>query len=101
VGTNSGVPPLVHGPAIHRELQLWVEAGIPPAEALQAATSGAARLLGVDGRIGLLREGQEATLLLVDGNPLAEISATERISVVFLKGERVNRAALVEEAAGR
>ncbi|HLH43694.1 MAG TPA: amidohydrolase family protein [Bryobacteraceae bacterium] len=96
-GTDSGNPLTLHGPAVHRELQLWVEAGISPAEALQAATYGAARLLGASRRIGLIRPGYEASLLLVDGNPLRDISATERISLVMLKGERVNRADLFEK----
>lgn len=96
-GTDSGNPLMVHGPAIHRELQLWVEAGIPPAAALQAATASAAKLLRADNRIGMIRQGFEANLLLVDGNPLSDISATERISAVFFKGERVARADLFDE----
>jgi imidazolonepropionase-like amidohydrolase len=81
---------------VHRELQLWVEAGIAPADALQAATYNAARLLGASNRIGLIRVGYDASLLLVDGNPLQDISATERISMVMFKGERINRADLFE-----
>src|SRR5207244_7569492 len=96
-GTDSGLPMTVHGPAIHRELQLWVEAGLPPAAALQGATYNAARLLHADQRIGLIRKGYDASLLLVDGNPLQDISATERISIVFFKGERVNRADIFEQ----
>jgi imidazolonepropionase-like amidohydrolase len=88
---------LVHGPAIHRELQLWVEAGVPPKAALQGATYDAARLLRADDRIGAIKPGMEASLLLVDGNPLEDISATERISEVFLNGERVNRRELFEQ----
>jgi imidazolonepropionase-like amidohydrolase/ABC-type multidrug transport system permease subunit len=96
-GTDSGNFLMFHGPGIHREMQLWVEAGVPPAVALQAATLNAARLLHADGRIGLIRQGYEASLLLVDGNPLQDISATERISSVFLKGERVNRQKLFDQ----
>ena len=96
-GSDSGNPLLIHGPAIHRELQLWVKAGVPPAVALEAATHNAAVALGAGGRIGLVREGYDATLLLVDGNPLEDISATERISIVFFKGERMNRVALIEK----
>jgi len=88
---------VAHGPGIHRELQLWVQAGIAPAAALQGATSNGARLLHADQRIGLIRKGYEASLLLVDGNPLQDISATERISTVFFKGERVNRADIFEQ----
>ena len=96
-GTDSGNPMVVHGPAVHRELQLWVEAGIPPAAALQGATYNSARLLHADSRIGLIRKGYDASLLLVDGNPLQDISATERISTVFFKGERVDRSSLFEQ----
>jgi len=93
MGTDSGNPLVFHGPSLHHELKLWVEAGIPPAEALQAATSNAARLLRAK-NIGAIREGYDADLLLVDGNPLEDISATERISLVVFKGERVQRSGL-------
>ena len=96
-GSGGGTPMVVHGPGIHHELQLWVQTGIPPAAALQGATFNAARLLRADQRIGLIRKGYEASLLLVDGNPLQDISATERISTVFFKGERVNRADIFEQ----
>jgi ABC-2 family transporter protein/Amidohydrolase family len=95
-GTDAGNPLVVHGPGVHRELQLWVDAGIPTSAALQGATYNAARLLGADSRIGLIRKGYDASLLLVDGNPLQDISATERISTVFFKGERVDRSSLFE-----
>jgi imidazolonepropionase-like amidohydrolase/ABC-type multidrug transport system permease subunit len=94
--TDSGSPLVVHGPAMHRELQLWVAAGIPATVALQAATYNAARLLHQDQRLGLIKEGYDATLLLVDGNPLQDISSTERISAVFFRGERIDRSALLK-----
>ncbi len=94
-GAGSGNPMLPHGPAIHRELQLWVEAGLPPSAALQAATHDAAKMLRAQDRIGLIQPGYEATFLIVDGNPLENIAATERISDVFFKGERLDRASLL------
>jgi imidazolonepropionase-like amidohydrolase len=97
MGTDSGNPMVFHGPSLHRELQLWVEAGIPVTVALQAATVNAAKLLGADKRIGAIRAGLDADLLLVDGNPLQEIAATSRISLVVFKGERIRRAALFEQ----
>jgi imidazolonepropionase-like amidohydrolase/ABC-type multidrug transport system permease subunit len=96
-GSDSGRPLVFHGPSIHRELQLWVQAGIPAEAALRAATYNAAQLLKASDRIGAIRKGYDATLLLVDGNPLQDISATERISSVFFKGERVNRSNLMEQ----
>ena len=95
-GTDSGNFTLLHGPALHRELQLLVQAGATPKQALVAATGHAAKLLGAANRLGAIRPGYDATLLLVDGNPLDDISFTERISVVLFQGERVNRAALLE-----
>ena len=96
-GSDAGNLLVLHGPGIHRELQLWVGAGIPAATALEAATWNAARRLGAGDRIGRIATGYEADLLLVDGNPLEDISATERISHVFFKGENIRRAALFEQ----
>jgi imidazolonepropionase-like amidohydrolase/ABC-type multidrug transport system permease subunit len=97
-GSDAGNLLVFHGPTVHRELQLWVEAGIPPAIALQAATLNAATLLRADRRIGLVASGHDANLLLVDGDPTRDISATERISMVVLKGERVRRVDLFDAA---
>jgi imidazolonepropionase-like amidohydrolase/ABC-type multidrug transport system permease subunit len=96
MGTGAGNPMVFHGASLHRELKLWVEAGIPAADALEAATLQAARLLGAR-NIGAIRQGWDADLLLVDGNPLEDISATERISLVAFKGERVHRAELFQQ----
>lgn len=97
MGTDSGNPLVFHGPAMHHELQLWVQTGIPIDVALQAATVNAAKLLGIATRTGAIRKGMDADLLLVDGNPLQDISATERISLVVFKGERIRRAALFDQ----
>ncbi|MGA2183703.1 MAG: amidohydrolase family protein [Bryobacteraceae bacterium] len=96
-GTDSGNPGLLHGPALHRELQLWVDAGIPPAVALQAATYNAARLLRVTDRIGVIEKGRDATLLIVNGDPLKDIRQTESIQQVIFRGERVDRSDLFND----
>jgi imidazolonepropionase-like amidohydrolase len=93
-GSGAGNPLAWHGPTVQRELELWVEAGIPPEVALQAATYNAARLLGAANRIGLIKEGYEANLILVDGNPLKDMKQTESIRTVILKGEQIARPAL-------
>jgi imidazolonepropionase-like amidohydrolase/ABC-type multidrug transport system permease subunit len=94
-GSDAGNFLVIHGPTVQHEMALWVQAGIPPAVALQAATYNAARLLKADDHIGSIRVGNDADLLVVDGNPLEDISVTERISWVIFKGERVyNRAGL-------
>jgi imidazolonepropionase-like amidohydrolase len=96
-GSNAGSPLVFHGPTVQHELELWVEAGIPTGVALQAATANAARLLRADQRFGAIRIGMEATLVMVDGNPLADIHALSSISSVILKGERVSRSGLFED----
>jgi imidazolonepropionase-like amidohydrolase len=94
--TLSGTALLVHGPMLHHELRLLVQAGLTPLEALRAATSDAADCLGAP-RAGRLGPGADASLVLVEGNPVEEISSTERIVEVFLHGENVHRGALVEK----
>jgi imidazolonepropionase-like amidohydrolase/ABC-type multidrug transport system permease subunit len=96
-GSDAGNPLVFHGPTVQQELELWVAAGIPPAVALQAATLNAARVLKADQRFGSIDKGKEASLLIVDGNPLQDIHATESISFVLFKGERVNRAELFQQ----
>jgi imidazolonepropionase-like amidohydrolase len=93
-GSGAGNVLVFHGPAIQHELELWVDAGIPVQVALQAATLHAAKALRTEARMGSIEKGKDATLLVVDGNPLQDIKATEAISVVMLKGERVDRADL-------
>lgn len=96
-GSDAGNMLVFHGPTIQHELKLWVEAGIPIADALRAATLNSARALGTDARMGSVEAGKEATLLVVDGNPLEDVKALEAISFVVLKGERVNRGDLFGE----
>ena len=96
-GSDAGNFLVIHGPGVHHELQLWVRAGIPAPVAIEAATANAARLLGEETRIGSIHPGNDADLLVVDGNPLADIFATERISMVVFKGERIDRTDLFNQ----
>lgn len=96
-GTDSGNPFVFHGPGIHRELQLWVDAGIPAAAALTAATHNAAKLLRADDRIGLIKAGYEANLVIVDGDPLKDIKQTQSIQQLIFKGERIHRTGLFDQ----
>ncbi|MBA2432170.1 MAG: amidohydrolase family protein [Chthoniobacterales bacterium] len=96
-GSDAGNFLIFHGPTVQHEIELWVAAGIPPEVALQAATANAAKLLRAEDRIGTVEVGKEATLLIVDGNPLQDVRALSSISVVFMKGERVNRTDLIEK----
>lgn len=96
-GSDAGNFLVLHGPTVQHEIELWVAAGIPIEVALQAATSNAAKLLRADSRFGTIEVGKEASLLLVDGNPLQDVKALSAISAVFMKGERVNRAELFKQ----
>jgi len=96
-GSDAGNFFVFHGPTVQREIELWVAAGIPPEVALQAATYNAAKLLRADDRIGTIEKGKEATLLIVDGNPLQDVRALSSVSVVLLKGERVARSTIFEQ----
>ena len=96
-GSDAGNLMVIHGPTIQRELYLWVRAGVPPAEALQAATLQAAKALRADGRIGSIQVGKEATFILVDGDPVENISYLERVTTVVFKGEQVSRTELFNQ----
>ncbi len=96
-GSDAGNPMVFHGPTVQREVELWVEAGIPPAVALQAATANAARFLRVDNRVGMIRKGMDATFVLIDGNPVQNIQLMESVAGVVLKGERVDRSELFDQ----
>jgi imidazolonepropionase-like amidohydrolase/ABC-type multidrug transport system permease subunit len=96
-GTDAGNMLVLHGPTVQEELELWVAAGIPTDRAIIAATRTAAQLLGQQSRIGTIEKGKDANLLVVDGDPLKDIKALSRVSLVMLKGERVGRAALLKE----
>jgi imidazolonepropionase-like amidohydrolase len=84
-GTDAPNQLLVPGYSEHRELELLVEAGISPREALRAATRNAAVLLGVDS-LGLLAPGQAADLLILTRDPLADIRNTRSIEAVMSRG---------------
>ena len=91
VGTDSGVHGVFPGASLHREMQLLVELGMSPLEVLKAATSAPAAFLDADGAFGRIAPGQRADLLLVRGNPAADIEALTAIDEVFLDGVRLRR----------
>ena len=96
-GTDAGNMLVIHGPTVQHEMELWVKAGIPPAVALQAATYNAAKALRADNHIGLIQPGWDATLILLDGDPVQDIGNTEHINAVYFKGEHVDRSDLFDQ----
>lgn len=93
-GTDAPMPQVYPGFALHKELELLVEAGLSPADALRSATVWPADFLGLSESIGSIATGKRADLLLLDGNPLSDISQTQRIRAVVLDGRLLQRADL-------
>lgn len=83
LGTDAGVYP--HGRNAH-EFALLVKDGMSPASALQAGTSVDAELLGLTALIGTLEKGKSADVVAVPGNPLSDVTATERVLFVMKEG---------------
>ena len=80
-------PYLQGGDALHGELKLLVEAGLTPLQALQAASRDAARAMGVLKDVGTVEVGKTADLVLLDADPLTDISNTRKINTVVLDGQ--------------
>lgn len=100
-GTDS--PPGVYvfpGFSLHEELRRFVAAGFTPSEALQTATLNPARFLGMEEQIGTIEKGKLADLVLLNANPLEDISNTQKIAAVIVNGHYYARADLQKMLAG-
>ena len=89
-GTDQAVP----GYSLDREIELYVQAGFTPMEAIQAATLVPARAMGMEKDSGTIEVGKRADVILVDGNPLQNISDIRKVSTVFAAGKMYQPAAL-------
>lgn len=98
-GTDAGNPGTAHGASLHGELALLVRAGLTPVEALQAATSKPATRFGLKDR-GRVAPGMRADLLLVQGDPGSDITATRDIVQVWKNGRPIAAAPAQAKAAG-
>ncbi len=94
-GTDAGNIGTLHGPAIHRELQLLSRAGLTPGQALTAATRDAAFAFSPRPDVGLVAPGYRADLLVLDADPLQSVGNLGRIAVVWSKGRAFDPATLV------
>jgi imidazolonepropionase-like amidohydrolase len=86
MGTDAGNPLTLHGPAVYPEMEAMREAGLSPMEVLVASTRGGARAMGRDD-LGTLEPGKLADLVVLDADPLADVSNVHRVRLVVRGGE--------------
>ncbi len=89
-GTDQTVP----GHSLHREMELYVQAGFTPMEAIQAATIVPARVMGMDRELGTVEKGKRADLILINGDPLQDIRASRNVEWVITNGVMYHTAEL-------
>jgi imidazolonepropionase-like amidohydrolase len=92
VGSHSEVPHAQYGWAYQRELELLVEAGLSPMQAIQSATLEGARYFRTADRLGSIEPGKQADLILIEGEPLKDISVMRNIRKVMLNGNWIDLA---------
>jgi imidazolonepropionase-like amidohydrolase len=86
-GTDAGNIGTLHGPGLHRELELMATAGLRPMDILVAATKNGAAVMGRQSDVGTLEKGKYADLVILDADPLADIRNTRKIFKVMKEGE--------------
>ena len=102
----SGADPTGNGGALagfadQRNIELLVEGGFTPVEAIQIATANGARFLGELGRIGTVTAGKQADLVVIDGNPAARIAEIRNVKLVFKEGTAYDPAKLLDSVRGQ
>ena len=90
-GTDVTIPYTYPGFSLHDELKLFVEAGLTPMQALETATTNPALLLGLSKTWGRVEAGYAANLVLLNADPLADISNTTKINAVVVNGNLLDR----------
>lgn len=94
IGTDVSDTYVFAGSSVHDELRMFVDAGVSPLKALQAATLSAAEFSARDQLLGSIEVGKAADLVLINGNPLADIRNTRRIEAVMMAGVYYDKPAL-------
>jgi imidazolonepropionase-like amidohydrolase len=89
-GTDQTIP----GYSLHREIELYVQAGFTPMEAIQAATIVPARVMGLDREVGTVEPGKRADVIVLSANPLDDIRNTRKVEYVITNGVISNSADL-------
>jgi Tol biopolymer transport system component/imidazolonepropionase-like amidohydrolase len=96
MGTGTDIWQIPTG--VHMEMEELVAAGLTPLQAIQAATGGAAKILGAEQDLGTIEPGKWADLVILDADPVADIRNTRRIWAVFQAGRQLDREAIVRSA---
>jgi imidazolonepropionase-like amidohydrolase len=101
-GTDpTGSGGVIPGYANQRQIELLVEAGFSPVDAIKVATLNGARYLGRDARIGTVAAGKQADLVLVSGDPSTTIADVRKVVLVFRQGTGYDPARLIASVSGR
>ena len=88
---------LVPGASLHHELELLVEAGIPPLEVIKIATRNGAQALDIERDVGTIEPGKQADMIVLSENPLDDISNTKKIETVINNGQLIDRVELMNK----
>jgi len=88
-GSAAPLPYVLPGAGLQRELELLVEAGLTPMQAISAATKVAAEFLGQEAHLGTLEVGKLADLVILGGDPLTDIRQVRQVEVVLRDGQTV------------
>ena len=83
-GTDMGFP----GYSLPRELELYVQSGLTPLQAIQTATITPAKVMGMDKTNGSIKAGKQANLLILDANPLTEIRNIRQVFTIIKDGQQ-------------
>jgi imidazolonepropionase-like amidohydrolase len=90
-GTDLMLPGIIPGVSVHEEMEIWQEAGIPPADVLRSATLVPVRFMDLEARLGSIGEGKAASFVLLQANPLEDVRNARRIAGIFLRGQYFSR----------
>jgi imidazolonepropionase-like amidohydrolase len=102
----AGCDPTGNGSALagfgdQRNLELLVQGGFTPLEAIRIATLNGAKFLGLEGSIGSISVGKQADLVVIDGNPATQIRDVRKVKIVFKDGVGYDPAKLLESIQGQ
>ncbi len=93
-GTDTPIGYLIPGRSLHRELEILVESGLSNLEAIKTATVNPATFFGIENKVGRIKNGFKADLLILNSNPLNNISNTQNIHAVIKNGHFLSRKSL-------